>query len=121
MSSIVQNVVFDCADPYDLAQFWSQVTASPIDDQDKPGDPEVGVLLPNGVTLVFIRVPEPKTVKNRLHLCLRPDGPRQPELDRVLSLGATLVADRREPDGTGWVVLADPENNELCLLRSATP
>ncbi len=62
---------------------------------------------------------EPKTVKNRVHVCLRPDGPRDTEVERLLGIGATLVADRRRPDGTGWAVLADPEGNEFCVLRSA--
>ena len=64
-------------------------------------------------------MPEPKTVKNRLHLDLVPvDRTRDEEVDRVLGLGAVLVDDCRRPDGTGWAVLADPEGNEFCVLRS---
>jgi hypothetical protein len=118
MSSFVCNVTFDCADPYSLAQFWSQVTSRPIARGNKPGDREVDVRL-DGVTLVFERVPEPKTVKNRVHVCLRPDGGREPEVERLIELGAKLVADRRRKSGTGWVVLADPEGNEFCVLRGA--
>ena len=64
-------------------------------------------------------MPEAKSTKNRIHLDLRPsaDG-RDEELARLLGLGATQVADLRNPDGTGWVVLADPEGNEFCILRS---
>ena len=70
--------------------------------------------------MLFIEVPEPKTVKNRLHLDLVPvDRPRAAEVARLTALGATLVADHRRPDGTGWVTLADPEGNEFCVLRSA--
>jgi predicted enzyme related to lactoylglutathione lyase len=58
-------------------------------------------------------------VKNRLHLCLQPDIPRDEEVERLLGLGATLFDDRRNPDGTGWAVLTDPEGNEFCVLRSA--
>ncbi|HET7349393.1 MAG TPA: VOC family protein, partial [Marmoricola sp.] len=59
------------------------------------------------------------TVKNRLHLDLRPSaGTRDEELERLLGLGATQVADLRQDDGSGWVVLADPEGNEFCILRS---
>jgi hypothetical protein len=76
-------------------------------------------MLPDGPWLLFVRVDEPKQVKNRVHLDLEPDGPREAEVDRLLALGATLVADHRNPDGTGWVTLADPEGNELCVLRSA--
>jgi len=119
MTSQVQNVVVDCADPYGLAQFWSRVAGQPMEPDDEPGDPETMVALPGGPALIFARVPEPKVVKNRVHVCLRPDGPRDAEVQRLLGLGATLVADRRVPDGTGWVVLADPEGNEFCVLRSA--
>ncbi|HKQ01164.1 MAG TPA: VOC family protein, partial [Actinomycetes bacterium] len=70
--------------------------------------------------LLFIKVPEPKTVKNRVHLDLVPtDRTRDEEVERLLGIGATLVADHRRSDGSGWVVLADPEGNELCIERSA--
>lgn len=118
MVSVVQNVAIDCADAYELARFWSEVTGCPTDPQDGPGAPETQVTLPGGPVLYFHQVPEPKTVKNRLHLCLRPTTSREEEADRLLRLGATLVADHREPDGAGWVVLADPEGNEFCVLRS---
>jgi Glyoxalase-like domain len=66
-------------------------------------------------------VPDAKLVKNRLHLDLRPvEGDRDTELARLLDLGATEVDDRRLSDGRGWVVLADPEGNEFCILRSLT-
>ena len=64
-------------------------------------------------------MPEPKTVKNRVHVCLEPDTRRDDEVERLLGLGATLVSDMRRPDGTGWAVLADPVGNEFCVLRSA--
>ena len=118
MVSVLQNVAIDCADAYTLAQFWSGVTGRPLDPEDKPGDPEVQVLLPEGPVLYFNQVPEAKTVKNRIHLCLRPETSRDQEVQRLLALGATLVADRRNPDGSGWAVLADPEGNEFCVLRS---
>jgi len=64
-------------------------------------------------------VPEGKATKNRIHLDLRPSaGTREEELARLLALGATEVGDLRNDDGTGWVVLADPEGNEFCILRS---
>jgi hypothetical protein len=117
MVSLVQNVTFDCADPYLLAKFWSQVTDGPLGEGEGPDDDEVSVEMPDGLTLVFMQVPEPKVTKNRVHVCLRPRGTREEEVDRLLALGARLVADRREDDGTGWVVLADPEDNEFCVLR----
>ncbi len=73
-----------------------------------------------GVALLFIAVPEGKTVKNRIHFDIQPtDRSRDEEVERLLSLGATLVADHRRPDGSGWVTLADIEGNEFCVERSA--
>jgi len=114
----VRNIVIDCPDAYALAQFWSQVVGQPLADDDKPGDPEASVHQPGGPYLVFCAVPEPKIVKNRVHVCLEPDGPRDDEVERLLGIGATLVSDMRSPDGKGWAVLADPEGNEFCVLRS---
>jgi predicted enzyme related to lactoylglutathione lyase len=119
VTSLVQNIAFDCAAPYELASFWSEVTGEPIDDHDGPHGDYATVLMANGTTLYFARVPEPKAVKNRVHLCLRPDGRRDVEVDRLLELGAEMVQDRRRRGGSGWAVLADPEGNEFCVLRSA--
>jgi len=119
MTSIVRNINFDCADAYRLALFWSEVLGHPVGDEDSPGDPEVSISPPGAPTFYFAEVPEPKTVKNRVHVCLQPDVPRDVEVARLEKLGGTIVADRREPDGTGWVVFADPEGNEFCVLRSA--
>lgn len=118
MVSVLQNVAIDCADAYELARFWSGVTGRPIDPEDQPGDEETDVMLPEGPLLHFNQVPDPKTIKNRVHLCLRPQTSCGEEVERLLGLGATLVADRRKADGWGWVVLADPEGNEFCILRS---
>jgi hypothetical protein len=116
---MIQSVTVDAADPYALATWWTQVTGGDLGDEDLPGDPEVLVRTPQGVTLLFIHVEDERVVKNRLHLDLEPAGPRDEEVDRLLGLGARLVDDRRNPDGTGWAVLTDPEGNEFCVLRSA--
>jgi hypothetical protein len=118
MVSVLQNVAIDCADAYELARFWSGVTGRPLHPEDGPGARETQVMLADGPVLYFNQVPEPKRIKNRIHLCLRPETSREEETERLLGLGATLVADHRHPDGTGWVVLADPEGNEFCVLRS---
>ncbi|WP_033349150.1 VOC family protein [Kitasatospora aureofaciens] len=118
MVSVLQNVAIDCADAYELARFWSRVTGRPLGPEDGPGDREVAVMLAEGPVLYFSQVPEPKTVKNRVHLCLRPETSREEEVERLLGLGATMVSDMRNPDGSGWAVLADPEGNEFCVLRS---
>lgn len=118
MISVLQNVAIDCADAYELALFWSKVTGRPLHSEDRPGDDETQVLLAEGPVLHFNQVPEPKTIKNRIHLCLRPETSRDQEVERLLELGATFVADHRNPDGSGWAVLADPEGNEFCVLSS---
>ena len=69
--------------------------------------------------MLFIPVPEERTVKNRLHLDLRPtDRTRDEEIERLLALGATVVEDHRDGRGGGWVWLADPEGNDFCVERA---
>jgi Glyoxalase-like domain len=118
----IRSITFDCTDPYGLARFWSRLTGftDDPDNPNEPGDPEGLLLSPDGATaLLFVPVPERRTVKNRVHLDLVPlERTRDAEVERVLELGARLVDDRRRPDGTGWVVLADPEGNEFCVERS---
>jgi catechol 2,3-dioxygenase-like lactoylglutathione lyase family enzyme len=126
MTSYVSHTTVDCADAYRLSEWWKQVLGY----ADIEGDPnELGHeecmirSAETGHQLLFIEVPDVKQVKNRVHLDLRPvDRTRDEEVARLLSLGATQVADQREirGDGTGWVVLADPEGNEFCILRSDT-
>ena len=118
MGTVIRNITFDCADPYELAHFWARVFDCVVDPQFTPEDEEVAID-PPGNTMWFQRVPEPKSVKNRVHVCLQPEVLRDQEVERIRALGASVVEDRRNPDGTGWMVLADPEGNEFCVLRSA--
>ena len=121
MSSVVRHITFDIAapyEPYEIAQFWSTVVGHPVDSDGAPGDDEVGVDVPGQHVLLFIRVPEAKTLKNRVHVDVQPDQPRDAEVDRLVRLGAKLVDDQRRADGTGWVVLSDPAGNEFCVERS---
>ncbi|MEU9999489.1 VOC family protein [Streptomyces sp. NPDC050848] len=119
MASLVRHVTIDCSDAYTLATFWAAVLDSKVSDDDEPGDPEALVATAGG-GLLFIQVPEKKSVKNRVHLDLQPqDRSRDEEVERLLALGATLVDDHRKPDGTGWALMADPEGNEFCVERSA--
>ena len=119
---ILRHVTVDCAEPYALGQFWSAVTGWPISDEDEPGDDEVLLVAPAPVPgLLFIRVPEPKAGKNRVHLDWVPDErTRDEEVDRLVTLGAKLHEDHRTPDGLGWVTLQDPEGNEFCVERSTS-
>ncbi|WP_262055848.1 VOC family protein [Streptomyces sp. STR69] len=116
----IRTLTFDCTgDPYELGLFWSELLGRPLADDDKPGDPEAVIVDPDGgPTLLFVRVPEAKAAKNRVHLDLQPHGrTRAQEVERALELGATKVADHTRPDGGGWVVLEDPEGNEFCVER----
>lgn len=121
MSSRTGNFCIDARDPYAQVMWWSQVLADfVLDPEDliEPGDEECGLLGPDGRWLLFLKVPEGKTVKNRMHVCLRPtDRSRDEEVERLVELGATLVDDLRGGEESGWVVLADPEGNEFCVLR----
>jgi predicted enzyme related to lactoylglutathione lyase len=119
MASFIRNVSFDCPDPHALAQFWSEVVGHPLDPDFVAGDTEVVIEPPDGPRLFFQAVPEHKTQKNRVHVCLQPsDRDRDAEVDRLLALGAKVFDDRRMPDGGGWVVLLDPAGNEFCMTRS---
>ncbi|MGW8555674.1 VOC family protein [Streptomyces tubercidicus] len=119
MTSLVRHITIDCTDAYRLASFWAEVLDGELAEDDLPGDPEATVTAAGGA-LLFIAVPEAKTGKNRVHLDLQPtDRGREAEVERLLALGATLVADHRQADGTGWATLADIEGNEFCVERSA--
>lgn len=119
MASFVDHVSIDCADTYRLGTFWAEVLGTKISDEDQPGDPEA-LVEAQGISLLFIAVPEGKTAKNRIHFDIRPtDRTRDEEVERLLTLGATLVGDQRRSDGSGWATLADIEGNEFCVERSA--
>ncbi|MFD5425104.1 VOC family protein [Streptomyces sp. NPDC127084] len=119
MTTLVRHVTIDSSDAYELACFWAGVLECSLGADDHPGDEEALVEAP-GVGILFVTVPEKKTQKNRVHLDLQPqERTRDQEVERLLKLGASLVADRRNADGTGWVTLADPEGNEFCVERGA--
>lgn len=128
MTSRFTELAIDCADPVGLARFWCAVLDYEVQDADdeivtigssalRDGEGRRGPVSP---TLTFAHVPEAKTVKNRLHLDVNPaDTEQDDEVRRLLDLGA-----RRVDVGQGeqsWVVLADPEGNEFCVLASRRP
>ncbi len=123
MVASIRTITFDTGpDPSVLGEFWRQVTGF-IDDPENPnspGDPNWYLMDPSGpYRLLFIPVPEGKTAKNRVHLDLGPtDRTRDEEVARLQELGATVVGDHRNQDGTGFVTMADPEGNEFCVERS---
>jgi hypothetical protein len=122
MTSLIWCTTVDCRDAYELSEWWKPVLGYEdlADDPNLPGHTECLIRDPEtGHSVLFIEVPEGKQVKNRIHFDLAPrQGTRDEELARLLGLGARQLDDRREPDGKGWVVLADPEGNEFCILRS---
>jgi hypothetical protein len=128
MTSKFTELAIDCADPHGLARFWCSVLDYEVQDEDD-GVVTIGSpVAPAGIrhggpvapTLTFARVPEGKTVKNRLHLDLNPtDREQAEEVRRLLDLGAR-PADVGQGD-QGWVVLADPEGNEFCVLAGRRP
>ncbi|MFF9410778.1 VOC family protein [Streptomyces anandii] len=129
MTSRFTELVVDCHDPERLAAFWCAALGFKVIERSE-GKVEIGSWVPTveevrarqmPPTLVFIRVPEGKTVKNRLHLDVSPiDGSTDEEVARLLGLGAARV-DVGQGPGRGWVVMADPEGNEFDVLRTLAP
>jgi hypothetical protein len=121
MGLVVDTLSVDCAAPRRLAEWWAQVLGWQVLEDEDPEDDEVAIGDParSPLTLLFLQVPEAKTSKNRLHLDLRPpDGSDQhTELRRLLALGARRIDVGQSAD-VSWLVLADPEGNEFCLLES---
>jgi glyoxalase superfamily protein len=125
MASRITELVLDCRDPAGLAAWWAEVLGYEVVGTEDDGSVEIGPpgQEPTGVvpTIVFPPVAEPTPGKLRLHLDLNAtDRDQDAELERLLALGATRVDVGQGPiTGTmTWHVLADPEGNEFCLLRS---
>lgn len=124
MTCFVSHTSVDCRNAYELSEWWKDLLgyADVEGDPNLRGHEECMIHDPKtGHQILFIEVPDEKQVKNRLHFDLRPrSGSRDEEVDRLVAKGATVVADLRGKygPGTGWVVFADPEGNEFCVLRS---
>jgi hypothetical protein len=110
------NLVIDCASPMMVARFWAAALDFELDPESTDDDAYVGD--PSGVMkgIFFQKVPEPKTVKNRMHLDVRPTGSMAAEVERLKGLGAT-VRGYIEEGGSFWTQMRDPEGNEFCVLR----
>jgi hypothetical protein len=131
MTSRFSELCVDCHDSKRLADFWCQVLDYRVIDEDESDglveiaswQLDVAVIRQGPVppTIVFIRVPEGKTVKNRIHIDVSPiDCTMQEEVERLIALGARHVdvGQHERTPPPSWVVLADPEGNEFCVLRS---
>jgi predicted enzyme related to lactoylglutathione lyase len=121
MTSRFTELVVDCHDPARLADFWRAV----LDYQVGEVDEEAGWITiegepGSGPSLIFQKVPEEKVVKNRLHIDVSPrDREQDAEVERIVDLGAKPI-DIGQGETT-WVVMADPEGNEFCVLRTRHP
>lgn len=117
----LSHTTFDASNPYEIAEFWRVLLDWHITENDsyRPGSDGCYLVDPDGsTTVLFMTCPDPKTVKNRVHLDIVPtrNSTQKDELARAISLGATVAADLR--DDHGWVVMADPEGNEFCILSA---
>ena len=110
MTAFVKSVTFDCHEPLVVAAFWAAALGSNVDEDSTDHRAWVEPAGWGGPNLWFQRVPESKTAKNRQHFDLRAMGDLTAEVERLRALGATLLS-----DGTGAVVMADPEGNEFCV------
>jgi Glyoxalase-like domain len=122
MSSSLLAVVVDCQDPRMQADFWARVLNRTAVERNT--DEFLVSDTAGSASLYFMKVPEPKVGKNRLHLDLVTDGPLEDEIGRLTALGARLVEVRHDPDTMKnpdtWAVLEDPEAHVFCVSSSAT-
>jgi len=112
-----EQTIIDAHDPGALGRWWQHALGWVVVIDDPEEEFEIRSSPDRRPGLLFVRVPESKSIKNRLHLDFRPDD-RDVEVERLIGLGATRV-DVGQGE-TSWVVLADPEGNEFCVLGSAS-
>ncbi len=122
MALFISHTTIDALDAYAQSVWWGGLLGYNQDPEDpnEPGQEECMIYSPDrSHRVLFLDVPDAKQLKNRLHFDLRPtDRTRDEEIERVRALGASDVDDVRLPNGGGWLVMADPEGNEFCILRS---
>ena len=116
MTVRIECVDIDCHDPQQLAGFWMQVLDYEVASEE-PEEIAIRAKDGSGWELLFFTVPDDKVVKNRWHIDLRPDD-QAAEVARLEALGAKRV-DIGQGEQT-WVVMADPEGNEFCVLRATS-
>jgi deazaflavin-dependent oxidoreductase (nitroreductase family) len=120
MTTSVIGLSIDCADPVGLAEFWSEALGRPVNPGADAENAAIDATGPaSGPRLAFHKVPESKTVKNRLHLDLLTDQ-FEAESKRLIGLGATPLWDIEKPTAR-WTTFADPEGNEFDLVAAQPP
>ena len=116
-------LTIDSEDPDKLADFWCRALGYEVTYRSEEGETEREVAIESpdrkGWRILFVEVHDERKVKNRLHLDLRPDD-QDAEVSRLEELGAKRVDIGQSPEVT-WVVMADPEGNEFCILRALRP
>lgn len=114
----IQCITFDSENPSIPGKFWSEALGWQISISN---DEEVVVENPNGgADLLFLKNPDPRMVKNRVHLDIRPEN-QTVEVARLENLGAKRIEIGQSKDPrTSWVVMEDPEGNIFCVLRSSS-
>ena len=118
MASRFTELCVDCSDPMPLAEFWRDVLEWELKVED--GLPYIEPADQSAPSILFVKVPESKSVKNRLHIDVSPrDRERDEEVERLIGLGAKKI-DIGQGNPT-WVVMADPEGNEFCVLKTRRP
>ncbi len=113
------HLTFDCANPQSLTSFWSAVLDRPADEGASDFFASIDARDESRLSWFFIKVPEDKAVKNRLHVDLTADD-RHLEVNRLLALGAKRISDHDEW-GAVWTVMSDPEGNEFCVGQRPVP
>lgn len=114
MTISIYSTTTDCADAGKLATFWAEVFGRTVDPEASAFFASIGRAASDGQTvMMFIQVPDGKTVKNRMHLDLQADD-RAAEVERIVGLGASIHSEHDEYE-TRWTTLLDPEGNEFCI------
>jgi predicted enzyme related to lactoylglutathione lyase len=118
----IQCLTIDCKNPRALAEFWAKVLGWEVTHENVNESylerTVNGEISPDYPDILFLRTNDEKVIKNRLHLDLRPHNQKE-EVNRVLALGAKKIEIGQSSDSsTTWVVMADPEGNEFCILRA---
>jgi len=113
MASTLDTITVDCADAQTLADLWCAALGLRVGDADEAGEYVAGE---RGLGIHFQVVPEPKGLKNRVHLDPRPSDAMAKEVERLKALGAPELRYVEEGGGS-WTVMQDPEGNESCVLR----